>query len=129
LVIVAGAVYRPFFTLPTAGDTDHLTDFLLVPLTDAVNCWVCRVLNETVCGEIETLTGVNDIVAVAVFVVPAALAAVAIAAAVPGEFVTMVAVSVTVLAVLIVAGAVYKPFVTVPTAGVRDQVTDLLFVP
>jgi hypothetical protein len=58
-------------------------------------------------------SGVSDITAVAVFEGSAAL----------------VAANTTVCAVLIVAGAVYKPFVTVPTASDNDQVTAVLFVP
>jgi len=42
---------------------------------------------------------------------------------------TLVAVSVTDCAELIVAGAVYRPFSTAPTLGLSDQVTAVLELP
>lgn len=42
---------------------------------------------------------------------------------------TLVAVMVTFCAALIVEGAVYRPFDTVPREGGRDQVTAVLVVP
>jgi hypothetical protein len=42
-VIEAGAVYKPFTSVPTSGVTDHVTPVLELPVTVAVNCcvWLC----------------------------------------------------------------------------------------
>jgi hypothetical protein len=41
-VIEAGAVYNPpLEILPVAGLSDQETTVLLLPVTVAVNCWVC----------------------------------------------------------------------------------------
>jgi hypothetical protein len=37
-LITAGAVYRPFVTVPIAGASDHVTAVLVVPVAAALNC-------------------------------------------------------------------------------------------
>jgi len=40
-LIVDGAVYIPFRRLPTVGLIDQVVEVLLLPVTVAVNCWLC----------------------------------------------------------------------------------------
>jgi hypothetical protein len=88
---------------------DQVTAVLFVPLTVAVNVWFCDGSKDTVDGVSETVTGgVSVTVAVADFVGSA----------------TLVAFTVTVCALLIEAGAVYRPAtLRPPTAGLSDHVT------
>jgi len=95
---------------------DQVTEVLLDPVTVAFSVVDCPPVSVAEVGESETVTdveGVNDIFAVAVLVLSAALAAV----------------TVTVCEADTVAGAVYTPFVTVPTAGDSDQFTAVLVDP
>jgi hypothetical protein len=91
-LIVAGAVYIPLEVIaPTAGERDHVTPALADPETTALKASDCDALRLLVAGESSTLTvGVSESVAEADFVGSA----------------TLVAVTVTVCAELIVAGAV-----------------------
>ena len=100
-------------TVPTAGESDQLTPVLVVPLTEATNCADWPPLNDTLVGDSETVIagGTREMVAVADLVPSAALTAV----------------TVTVWADVMVAGAVYRPFTIVPVCGDRDHVT-LVFV-
>jgi hypothetical protein len=41
--------------VPTAGLNDHVTPVLAVPVTVALNCWVCEAVSETEVGATETL--------------------------------------------------------------------------
>jgi hypothetical protein len=77
--------------LPTAGLSDQVTAVFDVPATLAVNIWVCDGVRVTLPGVNPTLTGgVSDTLELADFV----------------EFATLVAVTVMVSALAIVAGAV-----------------------
>jgi hypothetical protein len=76
--MVAGAVYTPFTTVPTAGLRDHVTAVLLVPLTEAVKVTDWPALSDAVAGPTVTATGCNATVAVAVFEESAALVAVTV---------------------------------------------------
>jgi hypothetical protein len=77
--------------LPTAGLSDQVTAVFDVPATLAVNIWVCEGVSVTVPGVNATLTGgASDTLELADFV----------------EFATLVAFTVTVCALAIVAGAV-----------------------
>jgi hypothetical protein len=86
---------------------------LLDPLTVALNVVDWPPAREAVAGDTETETGTSDILELALFVGSAALAAV----------------TVTVCAELMVEGALYKPFVSVPTLGDIDQFTPVLVDP
>jgi hypothetical protein len=86
---------------------------LLVPVTAAVKVAEAPTPSEAEAGPTVTPTGVKDTVALALLVGSAML----------------VAVIVSVCALLIVFGAVKTPFTMVPTAGLRDQVTAVLLVP
>jgi hypothetical protein len=85
------------------------------PTTVALNCCVCEAPSETLAGVSDTVTaGTSVIPALADFVGSAALTAV----------------TVTVCALEMEAGALYKPvFVTVPISGLTDQLTPVLVVP
>jgi hypothetical protein len=79
VVIVAGAVYNPFVTVPIAGVSDQVTPVLVVPLTEAVNCCACPALTDVNVGNTDIkigVGGVRDIVADAAFVGSAILVAV-----------------------------------------------------
>ena len=78
LEIVAGAVYTPFTMVPTAGLSDQVTAVLLVPVTEAVKVAEPPAPSDTEAGPIVTATGVRDTVALAVLVVSAALVAVTV---------------------------------------------------
>jgi hypothetical protein len=77
--------------VPIAGLNDHVTTVLAVPVTVAVNCRVCETVREAVEGVTETLTGgLRLTVAVADLV----------------ELALLVAVTVTLSALAMEAGAV-----------------------
>jgi len=63
---VAGAVYKPLTTVPTAGLRDHFTPVLVVPLTVAVNCFVWPGVREGACGVTLILIVEADVVTGAV---------------------------------------------------------------
>jgi hypothetical protein len=114
----AGAVYRPELDrLPALGERLHVTSVLPEPLTVAVKSCVPPPLKLTLPGVTETETvGVG-------FRVKVALADLPVSA-------TGVAVIVTVCWLAMDAGAVYSPVAeSVPTAGVRVQVTAVLADP
>src|SRR5579871_448894 len=104
--------------VPTGGTTDHVTAVLPVPVTDAVNCCVPPVWTEAVVGDIE-------------IVIPdAAGASVTVTLAVAEGFTTLVAVTVTVLELLIEEGAVYNPFALMdPSEGETLHVRAVLTAP
>ena len=56
VVIDVGAVYNPLVIAPTAGDKDHVTAVLELPVMEALNCWDCPPDNETVVGVTATPT-------------------------------------------------------------------------
>jgi hypothetical protein len=89
LEMVAGAVYTPFTMVPTAGLSDQVTAVLLFPVTEALKVADAATPSDTDAGPIVTATGVRATVALAVLVESAAL----------------VAVTVTVCLLAIVAGA------------------------
>lgn len=72
-----GAVYKPELEIVPALAV-HVTDVLLLPVTDAVNCCVALVTTLTTVGDTETATTGADTttVAVADLVLSAALVAV-----------------------------------------------------
>ena len=111
LVIVAGAVYKPFVTVPAAGASDQVTPVLAVPLIEVLNCWDCPALSEAAVGDIAMVTGgctcigTSDMVALADAV----------------ESARLVTVIVTFCATVRGFGAVYNPFATVPTFGFSDH--------
>jgi hypothetical protein len=78
LETVAGAVYTPFTMVPTAGTSDQVSAVLPVPLTEALKVVAAPALSDTEAGPMVTATGVRDTVALAVFVVSAALVAVTV---------------------------------------------------
>jgi hypothetical protein len=95
-------------TVPTAGDTDHVTLVLLDPTTVALMVAAWPPVSEAVVGNTVIDTEcTNDIEALAVLVVSAVL----------------VAVTVTVCDDVTNAGAVYTPLAMVPTAGDMVQLT------
>jgi hypothetical protein len=114
VVMVVGAVYRPdvlIVPIPT-GLTDHVTALLAALATVAVSCVVWPLLSAALAGLTLTVTeGSSVIVADEDAVVSARL----------------VAVTVTVCAVVMVVGAVYRPdALIVPTpTGLTDHVTAL----
>ncbi len=100
--------------MPTAGVSSQLTPVLLLPVTVAVNCCDCETLKVADVGLSWIVTGVRLIVAVADFVGSTML----------------VALIVTDWVLVTVDGAVYRPVLdSVPTAGLRDQVTLVFVVP
>ena len=113
----AGAVYKPLVEmLPTEGLIDHVTAVFVDPVTDAVNCCAPPAVRVEVAGLIEIVTGAacKVIVAIAVWVLSAEL----------------VAVTVTVCAEVMEAGAVYSPLVEMlPTDGLIDQVAAVFVDP
>jgi hypothetical protein len=76
--------------VPTAGLNDHATPVFAVPVTVAVNCWVCDTVSEVMEGLSEIVTGMRLMVELADLVGSAVL----------------VAVTVTFCALAITAGAV-----------------------
>ena len=95
--------------LPTAGLSDQVTAVFELFATAAVNIWVCDGVRVTLPGVNATLTGgASDTLALADLV----------------ESATLVAVTVTVCALEMEAGAVKTPAAEMlPTAGLSDQVT------
>jgi hypothetical protein len=115
-VIDAGAVYRPLVEIvPADGLIAQVTAVFVEPETEAVNCCVLPAARVLVEGLIEIVTaGCRLMVAVAVLVLSAEL----------------VAVTVTVCAEVIDAGAVYRPLVEiVPADGLIAQVTAVFVEP
>src|ERR1017187_3551248 len=90
----------------------QVTAVLVAPPTMAVNCWLCKAANVAEGGVREMLTaGLSVTVALADLL----------------ESATLVAVTVTVWALAIEAGAVYRPAaLMVPIIGLSDQVTAVL---
>jgi hypothetical protein len=80
--------------VPTFGTTDQVTFELVVPVTVAVNCWVCPAVMEDEAGETVTV------------IPPAAGERVTVAIPTPAPFAALVAVTVTVVVLGIEAGAV-----------------------
>lgn len=78
MLTVAGAVYTPFTSVPTAGVSDQVTEVLLVPVTEAVNVADLPAPSDTEAGPTVTATGINVTVALAVLVESAALLAVTV---------------------------------------------------
>ena len=60
------------------GLSDHVTAVLELPVTVAVNCWVCETVREDVAGVSETVTGERLTVALADLVASAVLVAVTV---------------------------------------------------
>src|SRR5271154_1477686 len=92
---------------------DQITVALGGPGGGALMVVDCPPVSDAVVGETVIATGVSEMLALAVLVVSAAL----------------VALTVTVSAEAIVAGAVYTPLDNVPTDGDMDQVTLVLVDP
>lgn len=113
LLVTFGAVnIPPLETVPALAD--HVTAVLLVPCTVALNCWVLPEARLALPGAMVTLT------AAGAFTVTIALAFLVVSAA-------LVAVTVTLVA-LVTLGAVNRPPLdTVPP--VAAQVTAVLLVP
>src|SRR5262249_52953895 len=90
-LIVYGALFTPFASVPTAGDSGHVAPVVVVPLIDTLNwlVWLAETVAAVGLTAIPTV-GTRVIVAVADFVVSAVL----------------VAVTVTVCWLVMVAGAV-----------------------
>jgi hypothetical protein len=101
--------------VPIEGLSVHVTEVLVEPVTLAVNCRVCELDKVAEVGLTPTATGgTRLIIALADLVESAAL----------------VAVMVTLWAVLMLAGAVYRPLPdNVPTAGLKLQVAAVLVLP
>jgi hypothetical protein len=89
LVTVAGAVYTPFAIVPTGGLIDQVTAVFVVPVTVALNVAACPAFKLADPGDTPTATGTS----------------VTVALAVSDELAALVAVTVTVCWVAIVAGA------------------------
>jgi hypothetical protein len=87
-----GAVYRPALEIvPTVGFNDQVTAVFVAPVTPAVNCWVWEGAKEAVEGVSETATGGLRLTVALANLVESAL---------------LVAVTVTLRALAIEAGAV-----------------------
>jgi hypothetical protein len=104
--------------VPTCGLIDHVTALFEFPLTVAVKVALWPPWSDAFPGDTLRLT-LEGGVAVSVTVAVAVLVGSA----------TLDAVTVTVWALGMVAGAVYTPFTIVPAAGLSDQVTAVLLVP
>lgn len=76
LLIVAGAVYTPFTSVPTEGFINQITPLLLVPVTEALKVVDAPAPSDTEDGAIVTPTCVKDTVELSVLVGSAALVAV-----------------------------------------------------
>ena len=100
-------------SVPTAGESDQFTPVLLDPVTVAFSVLDCPPVSEAVAGDTVTATGTRLTVALTFLLGSAALAAV----------------TVTVCAEAMVAGAVYTPAARVPTDGDIDQFTLVLADP
>jgi Methylamine utilisation protein MauE len=75
-LILVGAVYTPLEIVPIGGLISQLTDELLVPLTIAPKVAEALIPNEAEAGATDTPTGINDTLALALFVASATLVAV-----------------------------------------------------
>ena len=117
VVTVAGAVYRPDVLIepPATGLTDHVTALFALLVTIAVSCAVWPLFSAVFAGLTLTATEGSSVIAVDEDAVVSA---------------KLVAVTVTVCAVVMVAGAVYRPGVLIePRAtGLIVHVTALLAV-
>ena len=82
-------MYTPFTSVPTAGLSDQLTAVLLLPVTQAVNVADAPTPSDAEAGPNVTPIGIKDTVALAAFV----------------ESATLVAVTVTLCWLAIIAGA------------------------
>jgi hypothetical protein len=98
-------------TVPTAGETDHVTDASVEPVTKPVNCWVWDAESAVDVGETLTpIVGSSVIVALALWVrpfAPIAPSARTFAGPLP------IAVTITVSGCVINAGAVYTPWLDI----------------
>jgi hypothetical protein len=61
VLITEGAVYKPFDKLPTntppaEAVMDQVTDVFGLPVTAALNCWLCDAMRAAVRGLMPTLT-------------------------------------------------------------------------
>ena len=114
-LIVAGAVYRPLvLNVPTDGLMDHVTATLPLHATNAENCCVWDVVNVTLPGVMDTLTGGFSSTVPDADLVGSA---------------TLVAVNVIVCCAGMLLGAVYRPVdEIVPTDGLIVQITAVLEV-
>ena len=109
--MAAGAVYRPVLVMaPTLGLIDHVTAvFPEPPVTLAVNCWDWEAERRAVAGVAVTNTGASSEIEALADLVGSAV---------------LVAVTTTVWAEAIAAGAVYRPvLVMAPTLELIDHVT------
>ena len=114
---VAGAVYRPLFASiePPPDETDQVTAVFVALLTVAVNC--CWVL---FAGHALPVSLAYRFAVVGLTLTPTAGMVIAAVAAVP---VAGVAVTVALVGVVPVLGAVYRPPELICPAPVSDQVT------
>jgi hypothetical protein len=104
--------------VPTGGFKDQVTPVLEFPLTVAVKLALWPPSSAAVLGDKLRLTAAGCVAS-----------RVTAAVAVLVGSATLEAVSVTVRRLETVAGAVYTPFMMVPTAGLSDQATAVLPVP
>src|SRR5271170_8098327 len=115
VVMVDGAVYRPdeLIVPAPAGIVDHVTALLAALVTVAVNCAVCAVFSNAVAGVTPTAGDGSSVIAVDEDAVASA---------------RLLAVTITVCAAFMVAGAVYRPdeLIVPAPAGLIDHVTALL---
>jgi len=115
---LAGAVYNPLEPIvpaPDDGLIDQFTAVLLVFKTVAENCWVWLAYKVAVAGPTDTLMAGDNVT---------------VAEAVAAVFAWLVAVTVMVCCMAMLAGAVYRPeelIVPVPV-GLIDHVTAVLLV-
>ena len=79
--------------MPTAGFSDQVTFVFDVPVTAAVNCWLCDELKDALAGLTVTVTAVGGVSETMAF-------------ALPVEFPALAAMTVTVCALLMAGGAV-----------------------
>jgi hypothetical protein len=115
--MVLGVEYTaalPFVTSVPIEGVDQVTPLFELPVTVAVSAWVCDCLSEALAGFMETATGIRFTIALADLVGSA----------------TLVPVIVTVSALGIRVGAVYRPAAEmVPVLGVSDHVTRVCGLP
>ena len=98
--------------VPTAGLRDHVTCVFDEPVTVALNCWLWDESKDALAGLTVTPTAAAGVSEMTACVLPA-------------DFPALAAVTVTVCALVMDAGALYRPAAEiVPTAGLTLQVTD-----
>jgi len=107
VVIVEGALYIPFVTVPIAGVTDQATAVFELPVTDAENCIDWLGDSDAEEGDMDTDTGLGCSMTEALAVAPGAS--------------ELVAINVTVVWAVTEAGAMYNPLATVPRFGTSDH--------